>query len=164
MVYCPLPTCGARTISEQDSNLAVCQECKFPFCKLCQQTWHGVEPCLLLEKVTCNWWATVTSLLFGCRWRKQRRMRRIRKKELSTPRALKRNREGLRRWRYDHSDLCHYEVAVALQSAVWIRSHDSVKCCPKCQQTIQKHGGCNKMSCLKCGTSFCWLCGNIIQG
>ena len=40
---------------------------------------------------------------------------------------------------------------------------DDVKPCPQCQFRIFKNGGCNHMHCVKCGTSFCWLCSEIIE-
>ena len=52
MVFCPRTLCGSRVASEPDSDLAVCAECGFPFCKLCKQTWHGAGPCPALVKVT----------------------------------------------------------------------------------------------------------------
>ena len=51
MVFCPRTSCGSRVISELDSNLAMCPQCTFPFCKLCRQTWHGPGICPALEKV-----------------------------------------------------------------------------------------------------------------
>eukprot|EP00656_Telonema_subtile_P012455 TRINITY_DN16271_c0_g1_i1.p1 TRINITY_DN16271_c0_g1~~TRINITY_DN16271_c0_g1_i1.p1 ORF type:complete len:420 (-),score=59.13 TRINITY_DN16271_c0_g1_i1:144-1403(-) len=30
--------------------------------------------------------------------------------------------------------------------------------CPACRAPILKNGGCQHMTCLKCGESFCWLC------
>ena len=47
---------------------------------------------------------------------------------------------------------------------LWLRSHRNVKQCPKCNTIIQKIGGCNKMTCWKCGAYFCWLCGEQIAG
>eukprot|EP00054_Salpingoeca_dolichothecata_P011698 m.64893 g.64893 ORF g.64893 m.64893 type:complete len:537 (-) comp19587_c0_seq1:54-1664(-) len=38
------------------------------------------------------------------------------------------------------------------------------KACPSCKAQIEKDGGCNKMTCFKCGTYFCWLCGKSISG
>eukprot|EP00731_Ephydatia_muelleri_P027869 Em0019g742a len=39
-----------------------------------------------------------------------------------------------------------------------------VKVCPRCRFSIQKIDGCNKMSCIKCGALFCWICTLEIEG
>ena len=51
MVFCP--RCKNRTLSDPSSNAVMCDntECGFPFCKICQQTWHGPGPCPALDKV-----------------------------------------------------------------------------------------------------------------
>lgn len=42
------------------------------------------------------------------------------------------------------------------------------KQCPKCRHAIEKHGGCDHMTCRKevggCGAEFCWLCMADYQG
>lgn len=52
MVFCP--RCKSRTLSDPKSNVVMCDniQCGFPFCKTCQQTWHGPGPCAVLDKVT----------------------------------------------------------------------------------------------------------------
>jgi ariadne-1 len=42
-------------------------------------------------------------------------------------------------------------------SMEWIESH--AKKCPKCQNPIEKNGGCNHMTCSRCFCDFCWICG-----
>ena len=41
-------------------------------------------------------------------------------------------------------------------SEKWIFSN--AKQCPSCSASIQKIDGCNKMTCIKCRSYFCWLC------
>merc|ERR1719401_2205391 len=41
----------------------------------------------------------------------------------------------------------------------WLRLN--TKMCPKCQNPIEKNGGCMHMTCRKpggCGHEFCWIC------
>ncbi|KAI4476388.1 hypothetical protein M0802_014875 [Mischocyttarus mexicanus] len=40
-----------------------------------------------------------------------------------------------------------------------INSHN----CPHCYAAIEKSDGCNKMTCFKCHTYFCWLCGRKLN-
>ncbi len=51
MVFCP--RCKSRTLSDPSSKVAVCDnlDCGFPFCKVCQLTWHGPGKCPALDKV-----------------------------------------------------------------------------------------------------------------
>ncbi|KAM4039120.1 E3 ubiquitin-protein ligase RNF14-like [Anomaloglossus baeobatrachus] len=46
------------------------------------------------------------------------------------------------------------------QNREWIKENS--KSCPSCKVNIEKNGGCNRMSCSKCYTPFCWLCLTIL--
>lgn len=39
-----------------------------------------------------------------------------------------------------------------------------VKYCPKCKSKIEKNGGCNHMTCIRCKFEFCWICGCKYEG
>ncbi|XP_058795261.1 E3 ubiquitin-protein ligase arih1l-like [Phymastichus coffea] len=40
------------------------------------------------------------------------------------------------------------------------RPVDDAKDCPKCQKSVEKTGGCNRVRCKKCHYQFCWVCTN----
>ncbi|GMM33221.1 E3 ubiquitin-protein ligase [Saccharomycopsis crataegensis] len=42
------------------------------------------------------------------------------------------------------------------ETANWINLN--TKQCTKCENPIEKNGGCNHMTCSKCGFEFCWIC------
>ncbi|KAI0078666.1 hypothetical protein K474DRAFT_864478 [Panus rudis PR-1116 ss-1] len=38
------------------------------------------------------------------------------------------------------------------------REANGIKACPKCGTDLEKNGGCNHMTCTRCGTHMCWIC------
>eukprot|EP00026_Physarum_polycephalum_P007108 Phypoly_transcript_07162.p1 GENE.Phypoly_transcript_07162~~Phypoly_transcript_07162.p1 ORF type:complete len:506 (+),score=42.65 Phypoly_transcript_07162:109-1626(+) len=60
-------------------------------------------------------------------------------------------------WTHDEAGLVNeYMTVMALAK--------TSKGCPKCGTRIQKSSGCNKMTCSRCHSYFCWLCGESIRG
>ncbi|VDO46525.1 unnamed protein product, partial [Onchocerca flexuosa] len=53
------------------------------------------------------------------------------------------------------------QLLETLKSEKWIRCNS--KPCPSCQAKIEKGSGCNKITCIKCGHCFCWLCGIVLN-
>lgn len=43
-----------------------------------------------------------------------------------------------------------------LQTSEWVKSN--TKPCIRCTARIEKNGGCNHITCHKCGMEWCWLC------
>ncbi|OCH90674.1 hypothetical protein OBBRIDRAFT_776647 [Obba rivulosa] len=41
-------------------------------------------------------------------------------------------------------------------TAQWIKAN--TRTCPRCQNNIEKSGGCNRILCRQCKYQFCWLC------
>ncbi|KAH8100277.1 hypothetical protein BXZ70DRAFT_1008298 [Cristinia sonorae] len=41
-------------------------------------------------------------------------------------------------------------------TAQWMKAH--TRMCPKCENNIEKNGGCNRIQCRQCQYQFCWLC------
>ncbi|XP_054163551.1 E3 ubiquitin-protein ligase RNF14-like [Oppia nitens] len=128
--YCPRKICGALVIGDTDSSLAHCTTCGHAFCKNCKFTYHGVDPCNIFRDA------------------EQRKI--IVAKYTEADDAEKSELEKL----YGKKQL-----AEAIEQAAtdkWME--DMAKRCPHCKATIEKSDGCNKMSCWRCNTYFCWLC------
>ncbi|PRW44356.1 ankyrin repeat and IBR domain-containing 1-like [Chlorella sorokiniana] len=60
----------------------------------------------------------------------------------------------MRRW---GEELAELRAAAPSADVQWLTSN--TKRCPQCLARIQKHGGCNHMTCKGCGHHFCWVCG-----
>ena len=52
-------------------------------------------------------------------------------------------------------------MATTLASEDYVK--DNAKQCPHCNAPIEKNEGCNKITCWRCSTNFCWLCGEQIR-
>lgn len=63
---------------------------------------------------------------------------------------------------------CLSPTAQAAQNEADLASEDYVRKftseCPTCCTRVQKHSGCNHMTCLQCRTHFCYLCGSWLDG
>lgn len=46
-------------------------------------------------------------------------------------------------------------------SEKWVTSRS--KPCPHCNVPIEKFEGCNKVTCFKCNTYFCWICSSQLD-
>lgn len=132
IVYCPRPTCRCVTLKEEDSNMALCPNCKFSFCVLCKRTWHGISPCKMLPQDI----------------KELKEAYETGDKEVQESLELQYGKKYLERAFQEYD------------SSSWIKSN--TKPCPNCHSTIEKDHGCNKMSCLTCNCQFCWLCGTAL--
>jgi len=63
----------------------------------------------------------------------------------------------------DHRPIICKFVSIWLKSAredagtmEWIKAH--TRSCPRCDNSIEKAGGCNRILCRHCKFQFCWLC------
>ncbi|CAJ1061042.1 E3 ubiquitin-protein ligase RNF14-like [Xyrichtys novacula] len=146
VVYCPRRTCAAACIMEKSSRAAMCSVCDFAFCVACKKTYHGTDKC-------------------------QNEKRKDEESEHSQNTALPRTIEGLKALWADYSkgskerkkllesrygrSRVQFTVQEGL-SEQWIVVNS--KNCPHCFCKIEKHGGCNMMTCAQCHQYFCWAC------
>lgn len=128
IIYCPRQYCQFPVMLEVDCNMATCPSCSFVFCVYCKMVYHGISPCQL----------------------RLDEKKEIMEKYLNAVGKQKQDLEI----RYGRKTL-QTLVDNAL-SEKWIDINS--KKCPHCNTSIEKRDGCNKMTCWKCNTYFCWLC------
>ncbi|XP_072040514.1 E3 ubiquitin-protein ligase RNF14-like isoform X2 [Amphiura filiformis] len=133
IVYCPRLTCQCPVMLEKESTMGVCPRCKLAFCVLCKMTYHGTSPCRLRSEH-----------LAGIR----------RQWESGDPEE----RKELER-RYGKKNLI--QAVEENYSVEWMKRFS--KKCPSCGASIEKIDGCNKMTCFKCHTYFCWICLTVVN-
>ncbi|KAJ2139152.1 hypothetical protein IW139_000835 [Coemansia sp. RSA 353] len=135
---------GCNLVAQNDAKierLCVCK-CGFVFCRVCRCTWHGVNHCAIKD---------VGELV-----EKYRQACMDEAEDGSSKERLyleqRHGREIMRRYR-----TC-IEEALSLEYI----DANSVQC-PKCKQGINKIFGCNHMTCSRCNTHFCYLCGSLLD-
>ena len=133
IVYCPRPPCQSPVVLEKDATMGVCLVCRFAFCSLCKHTFHGVSPCAFRPKEI-------------------KRIMEEYENGSPTEKLFLERKYGKNRIRRMIDELISEE---------WMVKNS--KDCPRCSAHIEKIDGCNKMTCTKCRTHFCWLCGKIVS-
>lgn len=128
VVYCPRIFCQTPVILEPDCSMGICPSCGFVFCIYCKMVYHGVASCQF----------------------KAEERKKIRDEYLKADKEEKLKMER----RFGRRTL-QMLVDEAL-SEEWVKNNS--KNCPNCNSCIEKIDGCNKMTCWKCRTYFCWLC------
>lgn len=128
ITYCPLSHCQCAVIIEKDENMAQCPSCKFSFCLYCKLAYHGVQPCKILS-------GEIKKLVQDYKVGTNEERKLLEKK-------------------YGKSNLT--KIVDEHESKKWLLGN--TKPCPSCSAPTEKIDGCNKMTCFKCRTYFCWLC------
>lgn len=128
LTYCPRLQCQRPVVLDPGLSMAQCANCYFVFCLYCRMVYHGVQPCRL----------------------KPGEQRAIRDEYLSATPAGKQAMEK----RYGKRTLQLLVDESLTQD--WMQENS--KKCPHCSISIEKQDGCNKMTCWRCGTYFCWIC------
>ena len=129
VVTCPRVDCQCPTMIDRETNLGQCPACSFAFCIYCKATYHGVSPCKFKTKEQRGILDKYAKASHDERLFMERRYG---KKQLTT-------------------------MSANLASEDYLA--DKAKMCPHCNAPIEKNEGCNKITCWRCTTNFCWLCG-----
>ncbi|KAI9057191.1 RWD-domain-containing protein [Trametes sanguinea] len=142
LVHCPMGLCQTpiprpENVEEGSpwERLRTCPECGYSFCAHCKRTWHGpVSHCPIS--------ATKTLLL----------------EYIAMPEgSVERKRMEMRYGRAALKKLVdEYEQERAFYE--WLERSTGTSC-PTCNLRVEKSAGCNHMTCIKCGTHYCYRCG-----
>ncbi|GMM36351.1 RBR-type E3 ubiquitin transferase [Saccharomycopsis crataegensis] len=127
------------------AGLLICPFCKYAYCSQCLHSWHGENnECLsviddaipesILEQI-CD--AAENSEIF---------------RRLEEFWSIDRLKKSVREYKYEK------EFRAFLKSD---EGKDFTRC-RGCKTIIEREGGCNKMKCTQCQTSFCNLCGVLL--
>ncbi|KAF8784460.1 E3 ubiquitin-protein ligase RNF14-like [Argiope bruennichi] len=128
ITFCPRQTCQCPVLLDSCGRMGTCPSCNFVFCSLCNMAYHGVAPCVFKEKEKLSVYKEYTS---GNSAVKEEIERRYGKRFIKA-------------------------MVEDTLSENWKSSNS--KTCPHCKASIEKIDGCNKMTCFKCGTYFCYQC------
>lgn len=129
VVICPRLACQCPTMIDRETNMGQCPSCQLAFCIYCRQTYHGVTPC---KMKSVEQRAILDKYVGSSAEEKAFLERKYGKKQLEN-------------------------MANDLASADYVK--DKTQHCPHCNAPIEKNDGCNKITCWRCSTNFCWLCG-----
>ncbi|XP_015187398.1 PREDICTED: E3 ubiquitin-protein ligase RNF14-like [Polistes dominula] len=133
IVYCPRRHCQYPVSRDPNEQMANCPVCQYAFCVYCKMVYHGIEPCKVAS--------TEKQQLVNEYQAASNELKLIMEK------------------RYGKNQL--QKLVENTMSENWIKVNSQN--CPHCRASIEKSDGCNKMTCYKCHTYFCWLCGRKLN-
>ncbi|XP_064637638.1 E3 ubiquitin-protein ligase RNF14-like isoform X2 [Lineus longissimus] len=133
IIYCPRVVCQCPVMQDAEEYMGQCPACNFVFCTLCKMAYHGVSPCRVNS---------------GDLYK----LREAYLEAGTTEKKFLEKRYGMRAIK---------QAMEETYSKEWLDEYS--KKCPNCSTHIQKIDGCNKMTCIKCRTYFCWLCKGVLS-
>ncbi|KAM5538239.1 hypothetical protein V8D89_008126 [Ganoderma adspersum] len=137
MALCQTPVARAPNIEEGSpwERLRTCPQCGYSFCAYCKRTWHGpVSECPIsaMKEILAEYMALEEDS--PKRREMEARYGRV---------ALKKLMDEYEREK-DFND--------------WLERWTGTPC-PGCELRVEKHSGCNHMTCIRCATHYCYRCG-----
>ncbi|GIX88089.1 e3 ubiquitin-protein ligase RNF14 [Caerostris darwini] len=129
VTFCPRKFCQCPLVIDVHDRMGTCPRCKFVFCPFCNMTYHGVAPCVFKSK----------------------------EKTTLFDKYMQGNKSDKAELEKKYGKRLLKSLVEDTLSETWKNSNS--KSCPHCKASIEKMEGCNKMTCFKCGTFFCWTCG-----
>ncbi|CAN6620531.1 E3 ubiquitin-protein ligase Itt1p [Trichomonascus vanleenenianus] len=140
-ILCPRNFCQDLIHRNPDDNLTICGACGFAFCAICKRSWHGYfERCRMTEEPDTE---TLEAYINGDREARTRIEREWGVLNMKLFADHYTNEKLFREYLEEHAGLN--------------------QACPECRTTIERSGGCNKMTCGVCHTFFCFRCGSQLS-
>nr|VWO96629.1 Uncharacterized protein [Ganoderma boninense] len=141
MALCQTPVARAPNVEEGSpwERLRTCPQCGYSFCAYCKRTWHGpVGECPI--SATKEILAEYMGLEEDSPRRQEMEARygRIALKKL----------------------MDEYEREKGFMD--WLERCTGIPC-PGCTLRVEKHSGCNHMTCIRCATHYCYRCGTRLD-
>ncbi|CAF0741202.1 unnamed protein product [Adineta ricciae] len=164
IVWCP--KCQmAVLVDNSDDNLAMCDQCRYIFCKKCKELFHSQTICpkdyiiQQLEKESYSTTVPQSELSF----RREQKIQEYDQKVLATiAKVEQRSRTtieaNLAEQKYRQLVIPRSEGQALLESVLNAERMEllNTQPCPKCHVQIEKNGGCSHMYCTRCNHSFLW--------
>ncbi|XP_012285150.1 E3 ubiquitin-protein ligase RNF14 [Orussus abietinus] len=132
IVFCPRLLCQKPVTIEEGRDSAICAYCDYCFCIYCRKVYHGIMPCSMSDEAKVS---LIENYLKASSEEKKVLEKKHGRKQLQIVVENHLSREYIKK---------------------------ETKPCPSCHTPIVKSMGCNKMKCIHCNVSFCWLCGKEI--
>lgn len=141
-IPCPRPDCQTLSPAREEDKgdgrwqaFRECPRCSMCFCAWCRLTWHAPSPCLLSSSNAI----------------------------LAKYDAASDSEKRLMELRYGRKNLLKLKAQFEEDQAnrAWLK--DRTQSCPHCSSPVEKSIGCNHMTCTRCQTHFCFLCGTRLN-
>lgn len=142
---CICPSCKTWCVKDDlDELMIVCNKCKFAFCFDCLHSWHGYNNrCGKKLKIPLEVIEEYSDLGSD---------HMVRKRQLEVKYGKRILELEVKEYIADKL----FDMAIEQEGS-------NLQRCPKCRLVIQRSEGCNKMKCAVCGTSFCFICGTVLD-
>ncbi|CAF1331820.1 unnamed protein product [Rotaria sordida] len=156
ILWCPRCQC-AVLINNGDDNLAMCDQCRYTFCKKCKEIFHSQTLCrkeYLIQQLKLQ------------QEKERQRIERQREEEEEALAQMTKTKEMKKssvidkvpKQKYRQIVIKLSEENALLEEILNAERIESLNTqhCPKCNVRIEKNGGCSHMHCSRCNHDFTW--------
>ncbi|CAF1331850.1 unnamed protein product [Rotaria sordida] len=175
IIWCPRCQ-SAVLISNEDDNLAICDQCRYTFCKKCREIFHFQKTCpkdYLIKQLRLQQEKQLDRIR---KQQEEERERIIKKQGKGRKQIVKEEEKALReleriekqkrntaeqeliKQRYREVTIDLLEEDILLEKILNAERMEvlNTQPCPNCHVRIEKNGGCSHMNCSRCHYQFTW--------